>query len=259
MSMLEQTGARRQEAMREHPLQAKASNFDRLLRGVVLAVHYKDTNKARQTLVDLALLGGYPNISGVPVSAVKSNYGNGEEWTPQEGDAVLVQFINGNYRDPVVTGWLPLPDTNDSNIQAKSTDVPKGKLRFHRACNGTTETVDKDGNRTINVNGNETLNVTGTGTIAIHGAATVHIYGTAAITVDGNTTVTSPTVTVNASTKVKLDTPLLEVTGAITATGNISDTNGTKSMAAMRSVYNTHTHPENGTGGGTTSQPNQSQ
>ncbi len=55
----------------------------------------------------------------------------------------------------------------------------------------------------------------------------------------------------------------LTVTGSISSTsgniaaiaGNISDSTG--SINSMRTVYNTHTHPENGDGGGTTSAPNQ--
>lgn len=88
-------------------------------------------------------------------------------------------------------------------------------------------------------------------------------------TVGVSTTVTCPTVTVIASESITLDTPLvtcsgdLQVDGSInsgvniTATGNISDAGGTKSMSGMREVYDGHTHPEHGTGGGTTSAPNE--
>lgn len=64
-------------------------------------------------------------------------------------------------------------------------------------------------------------------------------------------------VEVVAATKVRMVTPLLEVTGEIKADGNITDQvpSGGKSMAAMRSTYNTHTHP--GDSGGTTGTPNQ--
>lgn len=103
------------------------------------------------------------------------------------------------------------------------------------------------------------------------------------VTVNASTsaTVTSPTVTVVASTKVRLETPLVECTGnlsvagGITSTGtygasggkiqtpgDISSTGGNvsdslRTMAADRLIYNSHTHPENGTGGGTTSAPNE--
>lgn len=70
-------------------------------------------------------------------------------------------------------------------------------------------------------------------------------------------TATAPQVEVVASVKVVLTTPLLEVSGDIVAAGDISDAAGAKSMAGMRQVYDSHTHPENGDGGGTTSAPNE--
>lgn len=74
-------------------------------------------------------------------------------------------------------------------------------------------------------------------------------------------TVTSPLVEVTAATSVTLTTPLLAVSGNITAgggivaTGNVADAGGVKTMAAMRTAYNAHTHQENGDGGGTTNAP----
>lgn len=50
-----------------------------------------------------------------------------------------------------------------------------------------------------------------------------------------------PTATVKAATKVRFETPLLEVTGQIK---DLSDSTG-ETMAAMRSTYNSHTHHEN--------------
>lgn len=61
-----------------------------------------------------------------------------------------------------------------------------------------------------------------------------------AVTVNNATTAT-----INASTKVQLNTPLLEVSGGIKAHGDITD--GVRSMAADRVIYNAHTN-----GGGTT-------
>lgn len=68
-------------------------------------------------------------------------------------------------------------------------------------------------------------------------------------------TVTAPLATIEASTKVQLTTPLLEVSGNITAGGNIADQGGAKTMAAMRLVFNAHNHVEHGTGGGITDPP----
>lgn len=50
-----------------------------------------------------------------------------------------------------------------------------------------------------------------------------------------------PTATIKAATKVRFETPLMEVTGQIK---DLSDSTG-KTMAAMRSTYNGHTHHEN--------------
>ena len=62
-----------------------------------------------------------------------------------------------------------------------------------------------------------------------------------------------PTTTVKAATKVRLETPLLEVTGDIK---DKCDSTG-KTMSGMRTTYNTHTHNENNAAGGPTNQPNQ--
>jgi phage baseplate assembly protein V len=80
---------------------------------------------------------------------------------------------------------------------------------------------------------------------------TIEISGcdTLVATVGISATVTSPTVTVVASTKVTLQTPLVECTqdlkvdGDIVAAGDISDANGTKSMSGMRQIHGVHTHP----------------
>lgn len=72
-------------------------------------------------------------------------------------------------------------------------------------------------------------------------------------------TATAPEVTIVASVKVTLTTPLLAVSGNITsgaditATGNVADAAGAKTMAGMREVYNSHQHQETGEGGGITS------
>lgn len=57
------------------------------------------------------------------------------------------------------------------------------------------------------------------------------------------------TLTIRASTKVTLDTPLVEGTGAIR-----DGEAGGKSLHEMRQIYDTHTHPEND-GGGPTDPP----
>ncbi|WP_207458660.1 phage baseplate assembly protein V [Azospirillum sp. SYSU D00513] len=59
-------------------------------------------------------------------------------------------------------------------------------------------------------------------------------------------------ITIEDTPKVRMETPLLEVTGEVR---DRCDSDG-RTMAEMREVYNGHTHPEND-GGGPTSSPNQ--
>lgn len=103
----------------------------------------------------------------------------------------------------------------------------------------------------------------------------IHIYGTDKLTADVavETALTCPLVKVVASTKVILDTPLVEatkdvdikgkltvattavITGALSSATSVADPTGT--MQTMRDSYNSHQHQENGDGGGTTNTPTQ--
>jgi len=65
----------------------------------------------------------------------------------------------------------------------------------------------------------------------------------------------TPEVTVKASGKVRLETPLLEVTGDIVDNAG----RGGRSMASMRAVYDGHTHGGVTPGGADTAVPNQLQ
>ena len=192
--MLDDNGARRQESLRVNPAMEQAQNFPYPLRGSVTAVYYQDDpkNKTAQTLVDIELLGGYSKLLGVPVLAPKVNRANGEEWTPDPGDIVVVQFVAGRWGDPIVTGYCHLPS---NEIQARRANVPPGKRRYHRRCNQTDLVIDKDGNRTEYVEGDETVVIKGnesvtvqTGDITIdvvQGKCTVHIRGKTAWTSEG--------------------------------------------------------------------------
>lgn len=176
--MLDQTGARKQESLRTTPAQRTVQNVPYPLKGVIKAVYYYDApgNPTRQTVVDIDLLNGYPPAKKVPLCTGKINRTTGEEWTPDPGDGVVVQFINGNWSDPIVTGYYRLPD---NEIQASSSDAPTGKRRYYRKCNKTSEEIDKDGNRTTVVQGHETATVvTGDVTVDVKaGKCTVHIKG----------------------------------------------------------------------------------
>lgn len=67
-----------------------------------------------------------------------------------------------------------------------------------------------------------------------------------------NIEIETETLTIKAATKVRMETPIVEVTG------NIIDEHGTNSntMAGMRTIFNSHTHNENDSGG-PTDPPNQ--
>lgn len=63
--------------------------------------------------------------------------------------------------------------------------------------------------------------------------------------------ITTQTLLVKAATKARYETPLLECTGEIRDRCDVQE----NTMASMRNIYNTHTHPENNTG--STDAPNQ--
>ena len=190
--MLDETGARRQESLRVQPSVREMRTIDRTLKGVIQpeGVFYRDDpqNKTGQTLVNITLFGGYPNISNVPLMTQKVNKENGVEWTPDPGDVVLVQFINGNFWEPVVVGYLPLPQ---NEIQATREQAPPGKRRYHLRCNKTDVVIDKDGNRTATVTGNETKHTTVDETLTVDGKRTTIIEGNDETTINtGDLTIT---------------------------------------------------------------------
>lgn len=65
--------------------------------------------------------------------------------------------------------------------------------------------------------------------------------------------ITTQTLKINASTKVEMITPLVTTTGQIKADLDITDRlpSGGRSMASMRTIYDTHTHHENDVNGET--------
>lgn len=145
MSMVDESGARTQEALRETPWLQEHMQVLVPLRGIIKQVYFMDdaANKTHQTVADITMLGGYSDLRKVPFLSMKSRAEHGEEWTPEPGDNVVVQFINGRWSDPVVVGHLPNPD---NIIQATITDAPVGQRRYHSRCNKTDFIIDKDGN-----------------------------------------------------------------------------------------------------------------
>lgn len=174
--MIEETGARLQESLRVHPATKHLQTLPYPIKGTVQAVYYHDStgNYIGQTVVDIELMGGYPRLMAVPLCTGKINVSNGEEWTPDPGDGVVVQFINGNWNDPLVTGYFRLPN---NEIQASKADAPDGKRRYHMRCNKTDIVIDKDGNRITTVEKNETRHVKIDETLTIDGKRTTIIEG----------------------------------------------------------------------------------
>ena len=147
-------GAMPQSAMTPNAAYQRLRSLHFPLRGVVEGVFFKDNpqNKAKQTVVNLRMLDGYPPLAKVPLSYDYMTKENGEEWTPEAGALVMVQFIAGDWRLPVVTRFLaPL----EQEITAVAADAP----RHHRRRNGTWEIIDKNGNRRVKVAVSDFLDV----------------------------------------------------------------------------------------------------
>jgi len=192
--MLDETGARLQESLRQKPAMEGMRAFPYPLQGIIEKVYFKDAtgNQLLQTVVDVIPFGGYSKLTKVPLMAQKVNMNAGEEWTPEEGDFVIIMFINGMWTSPIVTGYCNPPS---NEIMATEAQAPKGKRRYHMKCNKTDIVIDKDGNRTTYVNGNETVKIknseivtveTGDITVdVVQGKCTVHIKGKTAWTSDG--------------------------------------------------------------------------
>jgi phage baseplate assembly protein gpV len=214
-----------------------------MVRAVITLVKFVAESKGlERTVVDCSLYDPTgPTTCGailtdVPLLYPKLNRHSGEEWTPEKNDLVLIGFVDGNLRDPVVLGCLA-PPANAVQAASKA-DAP----RYHRRRNGCWETIDKDGNRQVYVAAGDSLEVVGNGTVTIGGNLSVTVAGDAVIK----------------AAKVTLDAATVECTGDLNVAGDIMDHvgSGGRSMASMRTIYNGHEHPENDDGG-TTDGPNQ--
>ena len=170
-------GDRKQESLRAVPAVERAMRqMFYPLRGKVVenGVMLKDSdaNDAKQTVLSIKLYDElYSVISNVPIApSAKMNKDNGEACTPETGDNVLVSFVGGYFDDPIVTSFLPAAD---NTIQSDKNDTP----RYYRKYRGTSEKIDKDGNRTVYVAAGDTLEVVGAGEVTIGGALTVTVTG----------------------------------------------------------------------------------
>lgn len=206
-----------------------------LFRGKVIKVIHKDQTAAKQTLVDINMFDLQPALYNVPIAASKSNSKNGEDTTPEIGDMVLVAYIGGNPKDPVVIMFLP---TYNNPHQATAAEAPHSK----KTRSGSSETIKKDGTREVTIAKDDILVVKGSGTIRYEGAALALdvTTGTATITVHGNAKIESAAnVEVKAAGEAKVHGATVQVlsdTGAMTinsaaamtvhSTGNMAVTSG---------------------------------
>lgn len=151
----------------------------------------------------------------------------GDNWgmfcPPDVGDEVEVQFQEGGKKAP----YVALRAFGD---QFRPLSVPAGEFWL----------VDKLGN---------SFKFSG-GKVLVNGFTEIDV--------------TTPTLNITAQTAVNITTPTatlngdLVVNGDILATGDITDQNGTHgTVGALRSTYNTHTHPGVQPGVGNTNAPNQ--
>ena len=145
--MLTHDGAATQPGLElPHPNPAPEHAFTTPLRGTIAAVYSIDdvSNQVKQTVVDVRFLDGSPTLMKVPILRSRSSgaSGNGEEISPEIGDLALVEFISGNFRDAIVTGFIPF---NRNTIDAKTSDTPSRYLRE----NGFEEEIDANGHFTL--------------------------------------------------------------------------------------------------------------
>lgn len=177
-------GDRRQESLRKVPAVERAMRqMFYPLRGKVVenGVMLKDSknNDAKQTVLSIKLYDElFSVIHNVPIApSAKMNKDSGEACTPETGDNVLVSFIGGDFYDPMVTSFLPAAD---NTIQADASEAP----RYYRKFRGTSEKIDKDGNRTVYVAAGDTLEVVGDGAVTIGGKLTVTVTGAVTLIAD---------------------------------------------------------------------------
>jgi len=280
--LIDEIGTVLSETIRTNAEFKASMEFPFPIRARITKVMFQDENPTSQTLVDLKPLGPYSALYNVPFALPKINAQNGAEWTPDLGDVVVVQFIDGRWHDPIITGYCAGPE---NEVQAKKKHVPKiHNRRYHLRCNETDVVIDKDGNRITYiagnqneeveidnyqlVNGHNTQIIKKNDTLVVHGNIDVRVYGTATVVVDGDTTVTTPNATLHVAGKILLDTPITELTGelrlagGITSTGTYGSTNGrfythgdiwtidgevidkVRAMSEDRTIYNGHTHNE---------------
>lgn len=201
-------------------------------------------------------LGPVPWVGPIKDSPFGFGTGYGTYGCPQVGSTVIVEFQKGDPHralyQTLPTALCPIPLFNNPNVWGFQD--PIGNYQIYNLAtktytfflsSGVQISVDGSGNRTTstkndteNVNGNWTINVTGNANINVSGNAT---YKAALHQFNG---------------PVQMDSTLV-VDSTVAAGGSITDETSlgnTRTVADMRQVYDTHTHPYND---GNTGVPNQ--
>ncbi len=151
---------------------------------------------------------------------------------PKQGAEAVVVFLGGERSAGLVVA------TDDRRYRVKG-------LQEGEVCLYTDE------GDVIQLRRGNKIIVTSSGSVSVT-APTVSIEATQCTVKASDFSLTADKATLTAP-DFTIDTPVLKVTGDILDKSG----GGGKTMAAMRSTYNSHTHPENNKDGGSTSAPNE--
>lgn len=183
-------------------------------------------------------------LSGwIPLKAVAVGDGFGIYAAPRPGDVVELHF----QEDAIDCASAGLRFFGDGALPVK---VPAGEYWIvHRS--GSTLKFHDSGDVELVAAGSLSAAVTGSVTATVAGSLNATVSGDATFAIAGSLTSSAAAWTHTGAMNL---IGLLSVTGAIRASTSITDTypTNTKTMGDMRTVFNTHTHAENGT---TTSTP----
>lgn len=170
---------------------------------------------------------------------------SGNNWgmfcPPNVGDEVEVQFQEGGKKAP----YIALRAFGD---QFRPLTVPAGEFWLvHKT--GSFLKFNNDGSVAVHSAGDLVATVGGNATVTTGGDTTMNVSGQVNLTAGGS---------VVASAAEFDFTGDLNVTGTITASGDIYDNGGSEnSMNHIRTVYDTHRHSGIQPGGGNTNVPNE--